>query len=115
MLAEHEKDKYADATIADPSTPDFERFAPTVAQVAFVTWWMRGHSLKEVFVAVNFPDKEYGYWKYGQKREPVLENGAPVFWTDRNAALIALRTGKYGNAVFRVSVDGRVGTAIEYI
>lgn len=92
-----------------------ERFRPTAEQVEFASKYASEAGLDFVFVAVNFPGKEYGIWLDGQKREPVMDGDQPVIWTDRSVAMTALNTGGYGNAIFRVYDDGVVGAVIELI
>lgn len=95
---------------------DFEeRFAPTSEQIKFASEYAIEAGLSSVFVAVNFPGKEYGIWLDGQVREPVMDGTLPAIWTDRDSAMAALDSQKYGNTMFRIYADGEIGAAIEYL
>lgn len=94
---------------------DFHRFAPTAEQVEFAVQYATKCELDGVFVGINCPGKEDGYWLFGQEVNPIMDpslEGVFKVCEDRNDLWDILQPG---DAYFRVCVDGYVGPAIEYI
>lgn len=88
-------------------TTDFQTtFRPTEEQVADAVEYLVDVGLHSLIVAVLFPGKQHGVWKEGQVGLAVMDCGYLAIWLDRESALCALDTGKYGNAMFRVYKDG---------
>lgn len=82
-------------------------FRPTNQQLKYAQEYMAEAGLTVVFVTANYPGKQRGVWVEGQTCETVMDGAFPALWTDRRSALKSFDTGNYGNALFRVFVDGQ--------